>query len=93
MHFLAEARNLSALHFETGVFGEGDPPKAVKMFYQDAYKFLEAIGTAKGRKDAGVDVLSFGPLALQFKDEKKHPKPWSTALVQEFKDELKGKLK
>lgn len=93
MHFLAEAKNLTRLHIDSGVFGEGDPGKAAKTFYADAYKFLESIGAAKGVKDAGVDVLDFGKTALTYKDEKKHARPWAEALVVEFKDALRQKLK
>ncbi|KAK3675775.1 hypothetical protein LTR78_004416 [Recurvomyces mirabilis] len=93
MHFLAEAKNLTRLHFEAGVFGEGDPVKAAKQFYADAYKFLEAIGAGKGDKTAGVDVLSFGKEALQSKDDKKNLKPWSDVLVEEFKENLRLKVK
>ncbi|KAK4550057.1 hypothetical protein LTR36_003024 [Oleoguttula mirabilis] len=93
MHFLSEARNLSRLRIEQGVFSEGDPNKAAKVFYADAYKFLEAIGAAKGIKDAGVDVLDFGKTAFTFKDDKKVAKPWAEGLVAEFKENLRGRLK
>jgi len=93
MHFLAEAKNLTQLRIDSGVFNEGDPVKAAKAFYADAYKFLEAIGSEKGDKDAGVDVLEFGKTAFTFKDEKKNPKPWAEALVTEFKENLRQKLK
>ncbi|KAK5116284.1 hypothetical protein LTR85_009256 [Meristemomyces frigidus] len=93
MHFLAEARNLGRLHIDQGVFNEGDPLKAAKAFHADACKFLEAIGNAKGSKDAGVDVLEFGKQAFQFKDDKKNLKPWAEELVEEFKENLRGKLK
>ncbi|KAK5113082.1 hypothetical protein LTR62_003661 [Meristemomyces frigidus] len=93
MHFLAEARNLTRLYFESGVFAEGDPNKAAKAFYADAYKFLEAIGAARGDKAAGVDVLGFGKEALQFKDEGKVLRPWEPELVEEFKENLRLKLK
>lgn len=93
MHFLAESPHLQRLRIETSVFAEGDPTKAAKTFYADAYKFLEAVGAAKGSKDAGVDVLDFGKQAFTYKDEKKATKPWADALVAEFKENLRGKLK
>lgn len=93
MHFLAEAKNIQQLHIDNGVYSEGDPPKAAKMFYQDAYKFLEAVGNAKGDKQAAVDVLSFGKGAFKWKDDKKTEKPWADSLVEEFKEDLKAKLK
>ncbi|KAF2772015.1 hypothetical protein EJ03DRAFT_348828 [Teratosphaeria nubilosa] len=93
MHFLAEARNLQRFHIESGVFGDADPAKAAKQFYAEAYKFLEAVGSVQGRKDAGVDVLGFGPMALTYKDAKKEVKPWAEAMVSEFREILRAKLK
>ncbi|TKA72203.1 hypothetical protein B0A55_06964 [Friedmanniomyces simplex] len=93
MHFLADSRNLTQLHIDASVFSEGDPAKAAKTFYADAYKFLESIGAAKGEKTAGVKVLEFGRQAFQFKDDKKNAKPWASALVEEFRENLRNKLK
>lgn len=94
LSLLAECKNLVRLHFETGVFSEGDPQKCAKSLYTDAHKFLQTIGVAKGRKDAGVDVLSFDKGALTFKDKDgKSIKPWSEQMVQEMKESLKDKLK
>ncbi|KAK0321100.1 hypothetical protein LTR82_008017 [Friedmanniomyces endolithicus] len=93
MHFLADSRNLTKLRIDTNIFSEGDPAKAAKAFYADAYRFLENIGAAKGDKVAGVDVLEFGKQALQYKDDKKNAKPWSNVMVEEFKVLLRNKLK
>ena len=93
MHFLADSRNLTKLRIDTNIFSEGDPAKAAKAFYADAYRFLENIGAAKGDKVAGVDVLEFGKQALQYKDDKKNAKPWSSVMVEEFKELLRNKLK
>ncbi|KAK1078427.1 hypothetical protein LTR33_007245 [Friedmanniomyces endolithicus] len=93
MHFLADSRNLTKLRIDTNIFSEGDPAKAAKAFYADAYRFLENIGAAKGDKAAGVDVLEFGKQALQYKDDKKNAKPWSSVMVEEFKELLRNKLK
>ena len=92
LHHLASAPNVSRLHFDNGVFSEGDPGKAAKSFYQDAYKFLEAVGGRKGNKAAGVDVLSFGRQALTYKDDKKNSVPWSKEMSEEFREILKDKL-
>ena len=93
LHFLADARHLQRVRFETAVFNEGDPVKACKSFYADAYKFLEAIGAAQGDRCAGVDCLEFGRMAMTFKDEKKVAKPWKAELVEEFKENLRAKLR
>ncbi|KAM3419858.1 hypothetical protein BST61_g3187 [Cercospora zeina] len=96
---LAECKNLQRLRFDAGVFGEGDPQKAAKALFGDAHKFLQAMGTAKGRKDAGVDILSFGKQALTLKadttknKDEKATKPWPDHMVSEMKECLKAKLK
>ncbi|KAK3068235.1 hypothetical protein LTR53_014356 [Teratosphaeriaceae sp. CCFEE 6253] len=92
MYTLAGAKNLTRLHISSGVFADGDPGKAAKQFYADAYKFLESIGAAKGDKTAGVDVLQFGKQAFTFKDDKKNVKPWTAPLIVEFKENLRIKL-
>ncbi|KAK5736116.1 hypothetical protein LTR17_007638 [Elasticomyces elasticus] len=92
MHCLSDSPNITKLHIDAGIHAEGDPIKAAKNFWGDAYKFLEAIGSAKGDKVAGVDVLEFGKNAFQFKDDKKISKPWSAPLVEEFKENLRSKL-
>lgn len=92
-HFLAECKNLRRLTIHSGVFAEGDPVKAAKIFHADTYKFFAAIGTAKGDKAAGVDLLHFSKGAFTYRDEKKVTKNWSEEMVEEFKDNLKKKLK
>ncbi|KAK3648804.1 hypothetical protein LTR56_007244 [Elasticomyces elasticus] len=92
MHCLSDSPNLTKLHIDASIFGEGDPNKAAKQFYNEAYKLLEAIGSAKGEKTAGVDILEFGKTAFQFKDDKKTSKPWSAPLIEEFKENLRSKL-
>lgn len=93
LHFLAEAAQIKRLHIDSGICNEGDPIKAAKAFFTDAYKFLEAAGAAKGDKAAGVDVLSFGKQAFKYKDDSGTLKPWANGLVDEFKDNLRAKLK
>ncbi|KAI7269563.1 hypothetical protein KC352_g8414, partial [Hortaea werneckii] len=100
MHFLAEAQNLVRLRIDSGVYcgsEPADPSKAAKTFYADAYKFFEALG-GKGKgeegagKDAGVDLLEFGRLALVCRDEKKVVKPWDQEKVGEFWECLRERL-
>ena len=93
MNFLAESGGLRSLHIEGGVTTDDDPAKVAKAFYADACKFLEAVTVAKGDKQAGVDVLSFGPRAFQVKGEDKKLAPWHDESVQDFKDNLKAKIK
>ena len=93
MMLLGEGGNVRSLHIESGVSSDKDPGKAAKQFWADAYKFLEAAGAVRGCKDAGIDAVSFGPKALQFKDEKKGVVAWDKLAVEEFRDELRNKMK
>lgn len=92
MALLSEAPNLNRLRIENGVFNDSDSGKAVKSFHAESYKFLEAVGNAKGKNDAAVDILIFGKKAFTFKDDDKQVKPWSKQLLDEFKDNLRAKL-
>ncbi|PPJ60992.1 hypothetical protein CBER1_01990 [Cercospora berteroae] len=99
MNVLAECKNLTRVHFDSGVFSEGDPQKAAKALFGDAHKFLQAIGSAKGNKEAGVDILSFGKQALTLKTDslknkdEKVAKSWPDHMVNEMRESLKSKLK
>ena len=93
MHFLAEAKNLTRLTIGSGVYADGDPVKAAKVFHSDTYKFLTAIGAAKKDKTAGVDILQFAKGAFTYRDADKATKPWNEEMVEEFKEHLKKKLK
>ncbi|KAH9826221.1 hypothetical protein Tdes44962_MAKER03605 [Teratosphaeria destructans] len=91
---LAESRDLRRFHVGAGVCGDADPAKAARLFYADACKFLQAVGAVRGRKDAGVDILSFGPLAFTAKDAAtKEVRPWAAPMVEEFRENLRAKLK
>lgn len=94
MSFLSEATNLQRLRIDVGMItNESEPTKAAKAIYTDLYKFLEAIGTVKGDKAAGVDVLSIGKQALTYKDKKNEARNYTEEMVEEFKEALKAKLK
>jgi hypothetical protein len=64
-------------------------------FHNEAYRFLEAMATAQGRKDAGIDMMSFGKQAFTYKDKKNNEqiKPWAEGTVNDFKEALRAKLK
>ncbi|PIA93714.1 hypothetical protein CB0940_04503 [Cercospora beticola] len=99
LNVLAECKNLTRVHFDSGVFSEGDPQKAAKALFGDAHKFFRAMGTAKGNKEAGVDILSFGKQALTLKTDspknkdEKIAKAWPDHMVNEMRESLKSKLK
>lgn len=93
MGILAESPRIAMLHIDSSVYAEGDPVKGAKAFYDQAYKFLEAVGAAKEKPEDAVNVLSFGKQALKLKDDKKVEKPWSEKMVEEFKEALRKKLR
>jgi hypothetical protein len=94
LNLLSSAIHLKRLHIDQGVItGEKDPNKAAAGFYKDAYKFLQAIGSARGDKAAGVEILDFGKSALQLKDSGGTPKGYSDEMVAKFKAELVKMLK
>ncbi|EMC95367.1 hypothetical protein BAUCODRAFT_149354 [Baudoinia panamericana UAMH 10762] len=87
----ADAKNITKLRFEQGVYAGTDPAAAVKSFYADTYKFLTSIGQVKGAKDAGVDILEFGKQA--FTDKVKEGKAWSKEDREQFIAKLREKLR
>lgn len=93
MVLLAEARNMRSLHIDSGIMTDDDVAKAVKYFWGNIIKFVEAVNAAKGNKAAGIDIIKFGPKAFNYKDDKGTVKPWSNEMVAELKDMLKGKVK
>ncbi|KAF2163868.1 hypothetical protein M409DRAFT_25643 [Zasmidium cellare ATCC 36951] len=94
MHFLADATNLQRLRIDQGVVvNEQDTAKAAKNVYGDMYKFLETVGAVRGDKAAGVELLSFGKGALTWKDKKGEVRNYSEEMVEEFKENLRAKLK
>ena len=59
---LADAVNLTRLDFNClitwGGPTWGGPTKAAKELYRGGFRWLEAIGAAKGSPDAGVDIIT-----------------------------------
>lgn len=57
---LAWATNLTSLDIHAPVGGYRAPCDGAIQFYRDAFPWLEAVGAAKGKPDAALDVLTFG---------------------------------
>ena len=93
LSILAESPRIKRLHFDAGVFSEGDASKAAKQFHEHAYKFLEAVGAMEKDPEAGVAVLSFSRGAFKYKDDKKVEKSWSQSMVDDFKEALRTRLR
>ncbi|KAM0796834.1 hypothetical protein BDR22DRAFT_498252 [Usnea florida] len=65
---LADAVNLTRLQFDCLIAWDG-PSKVAKELYRGGFRWLEAIGAAKGSLDAGVDIItvneSYSPRWMQ----------------------------
>ena len=53
---LAGALNLTRLRLNWAIL-EGRPKWAANLVYREAYHWLEAVGTARGKLDAAIEVL------------------------------------
>ena len=54
---LADTVNLTNLHFDCNI-AWGGPGRIARQLYRDGFRWLEAIGAAKGSLDAGVDLIT-----------------------------------
>ncbi|KAK8205584.1 hypothetical protein M8818_004957 [Zalaria obscura] len=96
LHMLSESANLQRLHIDAGLSFNSTPAKTAKQFWADAYRFLQAMGAAKGDKAAGMDMITFGAGAkcFSFRQEgQKNPRPFSEDEVREFRELVGAKLK
>lgn len=57
---LMSATNLTSFHIETSRAGYSSTVSTADQLYRDAFPWLESMAAAKGKMDAGVDVLKFG---------------------------------
>ena len=90
---LAGAVNLTRLHIDCRIAG-GGPRKSAKQLYRDGFHWFEAMGAAKGKLDAAVEVIE---IATEYMGTFGHrPFPWeglrSEETVEEFRDELRKLL-
>ena len=53
---LASAVNLGRLHLDCYV-GWGGPRRLARQLYRDGFHWLEAMGVAKGKYDAAIEVI------------------------------------
>lgn len=56
---LVWATNITAFHIDARLGWHRATCRGAQQFYRNAFPWLEAFGTAKGRADAAVDVLQF----------------------------------
>ncbi|KAF2825884.1 hypothetical protein CC86DRAFT_351960 [Ophiobolus disseminans] len=62
---LAWATNLDKLTIDTTPGYSSNPKGAAEQLYRDAFPWLEAMGSAKGKVDAALDVLELPESALE----------------------------
>jgi len=91
---LSECKSLMRLHIGTGVALKTTPSKAATAFFADAGRFLETMGSSRGRKGAGMEILRFGKSASCFsiKEGGDEPRAWDAEEKEEFQELLRAKL-
>lgn len=60
---LADAVNLTRLHLDCQL-AWGGPSRVAKQLYRDGFHWLEAMGAAKGRFDAAIDIIDISEANL-----------------------------
>lgn len=88
---LADAVNLKRINLDCGIIFDRDPNKLAKKLYRDGFHWLEAVGAAKGKFDAGIDLVEIGDRNF-FLDPTPENKPTLDKLREEFKTELRRLL-
>lgn len=93
-NLLLNCTALSRLHLATGIALNSTPAKAANAFYKDAARFLDAMAIAKGSKEKGFAVLTFGKSnkAFSVKEGDEH-RAWTAEEKELFHELLKGKMK
>ncbi|CAE7022840.1 hypothetical protein CFE70_003201 [Pyrenophora teres f. teres 0-1] len=88
---LVSATNLTSFVIETPSSYHRSPQPLAHQLYRDAFPWLEAVGAAKGKVDAGLDVVQLGDDFFR-RSWGHHPYTGrKEEQVEEFKSEL-GKL-
>lgn len=92
LNVLATSKCLNRLRISDGFGKNQTPEKAAKVFFIDARKFLQDIGTLKGHPHGALGVISWGNNCFTIK-EGGEVRPWEQDEEDEFNDALKAKLK
>ena len=92
---LSHATNLTRLHFDCRVTERGGPRKAAAQLYKDGCHWMEAVGIAKGKADAAVEMIevldaNFDILAYLRGEE---PNPGVEECKVQFQEELSRLLR
>lgn len=92
---LAACVNLKSLYFECKICWHsysraGSASWLAKQIYRDAHHFLEAYGSANGRKDAAVDILRFRD--WEYEGTHKTHKQTGDEFKKKFRSTLRSQL-
>lgn len=96
---LGNAVNLERLYVNCRIHWDG-PKGVAKQIYRDAHNYLEAIGDAKGKFDAAVEIFDFNPNNWSGLKCHKYESPTTPSKdltasenLEEFRAELRKRLR
>lgn len=94
---LASATNIKTFHFDTNAgWRSSDPKWTAEQLYRDAFPWLEAIGVAKGKVDAAIDVVQMNEEGFQKRRFNQPAQTWKLVPQDEcmktFRDTLSSML-
>lgn len=94
MTMLSECKNIQSLYIIGGFGMNTTPDKAAKQFYNDGHRFFQTMGSLRGDKFIGIDLISFGNKCFTIKDkDEDEVREWDDDEVDDFDEALKAKLK
>ena len=85
---LADAVNLRRLNLDCKIAWGLHPKRIAKQLYRDGFHWLEAWGAAKGKFDAGVDIVEIAGRNLMY-----NPGPGSEPTLDKLREEFKAELR
>lgn len=85
---LAWATNLTSLVVHVRINKYCSPRRGADQFYRDAFPWLEAVGAAKGKRDAALDVVMLDDAYLSDPCDSDESVPSPEERVEQFKAEL-----
>lgn len=92
---LVGAVNLRRLHLDCRIGWYSSPAKVAMQVYRDAFHWLEAVGSAKGKWDAALDVMEIleDNFMKQYLAVSSQPKLGHGGHMQIFQNELRNLLR